>query len=37
MSDAGFVIAGWVVTAVALLGYWLSVAWRTRRSERTRP
>ena len=35
MSDAGFVIAGWVITAVLLIGYWLSIVWRTRRAERT--
>lgn len=35
MSDAGFVIAGWVITALVLLGYWLSVVWRIRRAERT--
>jgi len=35
VSDAGFVIAGWVITAVLLIGYWLSIVWRTRRAERT--
>ncbi len=35
MSDAGFVIAGWVITAFVLLGYWGSIVWRTRRAEKT--
>ena len=35
MSDAEFVIAGWVITAVVLLAYWLSIVWRIRRGERT--
>jgi hypothetical protein len=35
VSDAEFVIAGWVITAVVLLGYWLSIVWRIRRGERT--
>jgi hypothetical protein len=35
VSDAGFVIAGWVITAMVLLGYWLSIVWRIRRGERT--
>jgi hypothetical protein len=34
MSDAGFVIAGWVLTAVVLIVYLLSIVWRTRRAER---
>jgi predicted permease len=34
MSDVGYVVAGWSLTAVALLGYWLWVARRTRRAER---
>ncbi len=35
MTDAGFVIAGWVITALVLVGYWLSIVWRIRRAERT--
>ena len=35
MTDAGFVIAGWVIAAVVLAGYWGSVLWRTRRAERS--
>jgi len=34
VSDAGYVIAGWAITAVVLLGYWLSIVWRIRRGER---
>ena len=34
MTDAGYVIAGWVITAVVLAAYWGSVLWRTRRAER---
>jgi hypothetical protein len=37
VTDAGFVIAGWVITAVVLVGYWLSIVWRTRRGERSEP
>jgi hypothetical protein len=35
VTDAGFVIAGWIITAVVLVGYWLSIVWRTRRAERS--
>jgi len=35
VTDVGFVIAGWVITAVVLVGYWLSIVWRTHRAERT--
>jgi hypothetical protein len=35
VSDAGFVIAGWALTAVVLVAYWLSIVWRTRRAERS--
>lgn len=35
MTDVGFVIAGWTITAVVLLAYWLSIVWRIRRGERT--
>ena len=31
MTDAGYVVAGWVLTAVVLAGYWASIARRTRR------
>jgi len=35
MTDAGFVITGWVVTAVAVAGYWARVVQRTRRARRS--
>jgi hypothetical protein len=35
VTDVGYVIAGWVLTGVVLLAYWLSVVWRTRRAERS--
>lgn len=35
MTDVGYVVAGWVVTGAVLVAYWLGVAWRTRRAERT--
>jgi hypothetical protein len=35
VTDAGFVIAGWVITGVVLLGYWMSILWRIRRGERS--
>jgi hypothetical protein len=35
MSDAGFVIAGWVVTAAVVGGYWARLAQRTRRARRS--
>ena len=34
MSDVGYVVAGWSLTAVTLLGYWLWLVRRTRRAER---
>jgi hypothetical protein len=37
MTDAGFVITGWVLTAVVLAVYWLSIARRTRRARRSLP
>ncbi len=37
MTDAGYVVTGWVVTAVALAGYWASIARRTRRARRSLP
>jgi hypothetical protein len=35
VSDAEYVIAGWVLTAVVLVGYWFRVVWRIRRAERS--
>lgn len=37
MTDAGYVLTGWVLTAVVLAGYWLSIARRTRRARRSLP
>ncbi|MCZ7524977.1 MAG: hypothetical protein M5U14_00445 [Acidimicrobiia bacterium] len=37
MSDAGFVAAGWALTGGALALYWLRLAVRTRRAERSLP
>ncbi len=37
MSDAGYVVTGWVLTAVVLAGYWASIARRTRRARRSLP
>ncbi|HEY4397491.1 MAG TPA: hypothetical protein VGO28_07435 [Acidimicrobiia bacterium] len=37
MTDAGYVITGWVLTAVVLVGYWASIARRTRRAQRSVP
>jgi len=34
MENAGYVITGWVLTGVALLGYAAEVARRTRRARR---
>jgi hypothetical protein len=34
MTDVGYVIAGWMITAVVVAGYWGSVLWRTRRAQR---
>jgi hypothetical protein len=36
MTDAGFVIAGWVVTGVALAAYSARLIWRTRSASRSR-
>jgi hypothetical protein len=36
MTDAGFVFAGWGITAVAVAGYWIALVVRTRRAERPR-
>lgn len=35
MTDAGFVAAGWILTFVAVGGYWLRVVLGTRRAERS--
>jgi hypothetical protein len=35
MSDAGYVIAGWVATGGVLGAYWLVLVRRTRHAERT--
>jgi hypothetical protein len=37
MTDAGYVLTGWVLTAVVLAGYWLSIARRPRRARRSLP
>ncbi len=37
MTDAGFVITGWVLTAVAVGGYWARLIQRTRRARRPTP
>jgi hypothetical protein len=37
MTDAGYVVTGWVLTAVVLAGCWLSIARRTRRARRSLP
>lgn len=37
MTDAGYVVTGWVLTAVVLAGYWVSIARRTRRARRSLP
>ena len=37
MTDAAYVVTGWVLTAVVLAGYWASIARRTRRARRSLP
>jgi len=37
MTDASYVVTGWVLTAVVLAGYWASIARRTRRARRSVP
>lgn len=37
MSDVGYVVAGWAITAAVLVGYWASVVARTRRAQRSAP
>jgi HAMP domain-containing protein len=34
MTNAEYVIAGWVLTGVVLLAYWLRIQQRIRRAER---
>ena len=36
MTDAGYVITGWVVTGVAVAAYWARLVWRTRSASRSR-
>jgi hypothetical protein len=35
MTDAGFVVTGWVLTATVLAAYWVSILRRTRRARRS--
>lgn len=37
MTDAGFVVTGWMLTAVVLAVYWASIARRSRRARRSLP
>lgn len=37
MTDAAYVVTGWVLTAVVLAVYWASIARRTRRARRSLP
>lgn len=37
MTDAGYVIAGWAITAAVLAGYWASVVVRVRRARHGEP
>jgi hypothetical protein len=37
MTDAGFVVTGWVLTAAVLAVYWASIVRRTRRGRRSLP
>ena len=37
MTDAAYVVTGWVLTAVVLAVYWASIARRTRRARRNLP
>lgn len=37
MTDAGYVIGGWLLTGIVLLGYWLRLQYRIRRAERLDP
>jgi hypothetical protein len=34
MSDVGYVVAGWSITAAVFAGYWLWLRRRTRQAER---
>jgi len=35
VTDVGFVVAGWAITAIVLVGYWASITLRLRRRERS--
>jgi hypothetical protein len=37
MTDAGYVVTGWALTAVVLAVYWASITRRTRRARRSLP
>ena len=37
MTDAAYVVTGWVLTAVVLAVYWASIARRTRRARHSLP
>jgi hypothetical protein len=37
MTDAGYVVTGWALTAAVLAAYWVSIARRTRRARRSLP
>ena len=37
MTDAGFVVTGWALTAAVLAAYWASIVRRTRRARRSVP
>lgn len=37
MTDIGYIIAGYAITAVALGGYWFRLILRTRRAEQPIP
>ena len=35
MTDVGYVVAGWAITAAVLVGYWASVVVRVRAAQRS--
>jgi hypothetical protein len=37
MTDAGYVVTGWALTAAVLAVYWVSIVRRTRRARRSLP
>jgi hypothetical protein len=37
MTDAGYVVTGWALTAAVLAAYWASIVRRTRRARRSLP